>query len=129
MLNKKYYTRNNFSEKFKKFIYIFSILIIIVFLIISNLKINQKISNINKTVSQWEQKLKTLEERNQQLKAGIDQSLQSDYEEEILREKGMFKKKGENMVIVLTPQQEKSGAQQPVKNLLDQILETLKLKN
>ena len=130
MLNKKYYKKGNFQEKFNFSFYIFSILIIIAFLIISNLKITRRIGDIRKTTSQLEQQLKILEDKNQQLKAGISQASQSDYTEEILREKGLLEKKGEKMVVILFPQQEKGQIQeQAKKSIWDQILEILKLRD
>jgi len=86
---------------------LFSILTLalIGFLIISNLKINQKKAKLIEEIEKLEKEIQTLEEKNQKLKAGISETEKESHWEEIAREQGYIRE-GENPVVVLPPKEE-----------------------
>lgn len=73
---------------------------LIVFLVISNIKINKKRQEMNKEVDQLKQQVEILQERKDSLEAGLSQSQEEDFQEERLREQG-YKKPGEEVIAVL----------------------------
>ena len=127
---KKKYKRKSSSRKIFVSLTLGSLLfIIIVFLIISNWRINERRDGLIQRISQLRQEIQVLEERNQQLKAGVSQTLQSDYAEEVLREKGLYKKKGEEMVVILSPEAEEEGKKEEERSIWEKILGKLKLRD
>jgi len=103
-------------------------LIIVSFLIISNWKINKKRDELDERIFQLRQEVQVLEERNEQLNAGVSQTLEIDYSEEVLREKGLYKKKGEEVVVILPPEEEEE-TQEEEKSIWEKILGKLKLRD
>jgi len=118
-------SRKSFQYIFLPLILGFLFLIIIVFLIISNWKIHKRRTELNERISQLKQEVQVLEERNEQLKAGVSQTLESDYAEKVLREKGLYIKKGEKMVVILPPEEEKEEKVEE-KSIWEKILGKLK---
>jgi cell division protein FtsB len=112
---------------------IFSILIgglffcLIFFLVISNLKINKKRTELFSQIESLKKEIQLLEERNEKLKAGISQSQTEDYWEEKIREQG-YKKPGEEQVVVLPPEKTESQKIEEGKNFWQKFLEFLKIK-
>jgi len=104
-------------------------LIIIIFLVVSNVKINKRKKELNERISQLKQEIKVLQERNNELKAGIEESYQSDYIEKILRQKGLYKKEGEKVVVILPPKEEKKEIQKKEKSIWERFLELFKLRD
>ncbi|MCD6177851.1 septum formation initiator family protein [bacterium] len=104
-------------------------LIIIIFLVVSNVKINKRKKELNERISQLKQEIKVLQERNNELKAGIEESHQSDYIEKILRQKGLYKKEGEKVVVILPPKEEKKEIQKEEKSIWERFLELFKLRD
>ena len=51
-----------------------------------------------------------------------------EYLEKILREKGLYKKKGEKVIVVLPPREEKEEKKEKEKGFLEKILEKFNLK-
>ncbi len=100
-------------------------LIIIISLIISNWKISKRRTGLNQRILELRQETQVLEERNEQLKAGVSQTFQSDYAEKVLREKGLYKKKGEKVVVILPPEEEEEDKEEE-KNIWEKILGKLK---
>ncbi|MCD6550468.1 septum formation initiator family protein [bacterium] len=82
-------------------------LIIIIFLVFSNLKMNKRRAELNERISELKKEIELLQERNDQLKASVEGIGDSEYAEKILREKGLYKKKGEKVIVVL-PSEEKT---------------------
>lgn len=130
MIKKKYKKKrgkslqNIFLPLFLGFLF----LIIIISLIISNWKISKRRSEFNERILRLRQEIQVLEERNEQLKTGVSQTLQSDYAEKILREKGLYKKKGEKMVVIL-PSEEEEENKEEEKSIWEKILGKLKLRD
>jgi len=88
-------------------------LVIIGFLVISNWKINQKRAELNSQIESLKKEIQTLEEKKQQLEAGISQTGKEEYLEEAAREQLGLKKPGEEVVTVLPP--EKTEEEKPTK--------------
>jgi len=80
---------------------------VISFLIISNLKISQKRSDLLDRITELNQEIGALEAKKQELQANIDQTQSETYWEGKLREQG-YKKPGEEAVVVL-PSEEQTG--------------------
>ncbi len=130
MIKKKYRKKRGkpFQNIFLPLFLGFLFLIIIISLIISNWKISKRRSELNERTLRLIQEIQILEERNEQLKAGVSQTLQSDYAEKILREKGLYKKKGEKMVVILPPEEEEKNKKEE-KSIWEKILGKLKLRD
>lgn len=97
------------SRRFKKSSYqtiFFSILIgsllvlVIGFLIFSNLKISQRRADLTARIGDLKKEIQILEKKNQELRAGITQTESESYWEGRIREQG-YKKPGEEQVVVL----------------------------
>jgi cell division protein FtsB len=121
------YKNNRFLDK-KIIFYLLSSIIILFFLIISNWKIIKERSSLGIRVSQLKNEIKVLEEKNKQLKAGISKTMQFDYTEKILREKGLYQKKGEKSVIIVWPEKEKEGENE-AESIWDKILGKINLRD
>ncbi len=97
---------------------------IIGFLVISNLRINQKRGEMLGKIDLLKAEIQTLEEKKKELEAGISQTGQESYWEEKAREQG-YKKPGEEAIVVLPPQEEKATSTEEQKNFLEKILQKL----
>ena len=90
----------------------FSILIGVVllgaigFLIVSSLRIDKKRTEMTERIEELREEIRLLEERNEDLRAGIIQTESDVYWEEKMRERG-YKKPGEEAVVVLPPEETK----------------------
>jgi len=73
---------------------------VISFLIISNVRISQKRSDLLDKIGELNQEIEVLETKKQELQANIDQTQSETYWEGKLREQG-YKKPGEEAVVVL----------------------------
>jgi len=130
MIKKKYrkkrreFFHNIFFPLFLGFLF----LIIISFLIISNWKISKRRVDLSERIEQLRQEVQILEEKNEQLKAGVSQTYQLDYAEKMLREKGLYKKEGEEMVVIL-PSEEEEQDKEEEKGIWEKILGKLKLRD
>ncbi len=89
----------------------FSALLIILFLVIvgslifSNLRVNQKRTELTAKIEKLKEEIAVLGERNQALQSGIAQTYQEDYWKEKLYEQG-YVEKGEQQVVILPPKEE-----------------------
>lgn len=78
-----------------------SLLVLVIgFLIFSNLKISQRRTDLIAKIEDFKKEIQILEEKNQELRAGIAQTESESYWEERIREQG-YKKPGEEQVVVL----------------------------
>ena len=82
------------------FLFILDILII-GFLALANIRLFQKNLASSRQLSSVSSSLQQLEAKNKQLKSLLFQASQKEYVEKLLREKGMYKKPGEKVVVVL----------------------------
>jgi len=84
----------------------FLILLIIGFLISTNLKINRRRSELISQIETLKKEIQTLEEKNVNLKAEISQQGEEHFLEEKIREQG-YKKPGEEVVAIKKIEAEK----------------------
>lgn len=125
MITKKRKKEKHFPENL---IYTLLILILffgaVAFLIISNIRINQKRAEMNERIDSLKKEIQVLEEKNQQLKAGLSQIQEESYWEEKIREQG-YKKPGEEVAIILSSEgSEKS--EQIEKNFWQKLLDPVR---
>ncbi len=78
---------------------------VIGFLIFSNLKISQKRAELSAQIEDLKKEVQILEQKNQDLQAGIAKTGSESYWEERIREQG-FVREGEKQVIILPPEEE-----------------------
>jgi cell division protein FtsB len=97
---------------------------IIGFFVISNLRINQKRTQLTSQIESLRKEIQILEEKNVQLKAGISQTEEESYWEERLREQG-YKKPGEEQVVVLPPEEKGEEKGEAEKTLWQKFLEKI----
>lgn len=113
------------------------ILIVIGFLVISNWKINQKRVELRSQIEALRKEIQILEEKKQELEAGISQTKGEEYLEKEAREKLGLKKPGEEVVAILPPEKNEEDYNPPTTrpwkkfgeeaiNLIEKILEKLK---
>ncbi len=95
------------------------------FLVISNLRINQKRAELIDRIETLRTEIQVLDEKNQQLKAGLIQTESETYWEGKAREQG-YKKPGEEATVVLPPE-EKGQELAEEEGLWHEILEKLGL--
>ena len=97
------------SRRFRKYshqIIFFSVLIgsllvlVIGFLIFSNLKISQRRAELTTKIEDLKKEIQIFEKKNQELRAGITKTLSESYWEERIREQG-YKKPGEEQIVIL----------------------------
>ena len=70
------------------------------FLVITNLNLNENRTKLDSQLKYFEQEMQDLEKENQELKARVSQLSEEEYIETILREKEMYKKTGEGVIVV-----------------------------
>lgn len=88
----------------------------------SNFRINQRRTELLSQISDLDKQIRLLEEKNSQLKTGIEETQKDVHWEEKIREQG-YKKPGEEQVIVLPPKEESSNTAEQSKNLWQKFLE------
>jgi len=81
-------------------------LALIVFLSITNWKINQRRSELRTMLDQLKAQVQALEEKNKQLKENISYVQSQDYLEQVAREQLDMKKPGEEVVVIQKEEQE-----------------------
>lgn len=96
------------------------------FLVISNLRINQKRAELIDRIENLRAEIQALEGGNQQLKAGLIQTESETYWEGRAREQG-YKKPGEESVVVLPPEDKGQELTEEEEGLWNKILEKLGL--
>jgi len=90
------------------------------FLIVSNLRIGSKRTEMTNRIDELKQEISQLEERNTQLRAGIIETESDVYWEGKVREQG-YKKEGEEAVVVLPPEEETEESIKEEKSLWQKI--------
>ncbi len=96
----------------------------VIFLIISNLKINQKRQKLNAQVEILKEELQTLKQKNQELKTKIFQFTDKDFQEEEIRKQG-YKKPGEEVTVILSQKKTEKEEEKQKKNFWQRFLEKL----
>ncbi|MCH7604406.1 septum formation initiator family protein [Patescibacteria group bacterium] len=85
------------------------------FLAYQNIKIYQKKSELQETLQFFEAQVVELSERKTELEESIEEVQSQEYQEKVLRERGLYKKPGEEVVTILPPektQDETSGEEE-----------------
>ena len=75
------------------------------FLAYQNIKIHQKRSELQTTLSILEEQVFELTERKVELEEKIDEVQSQEYQEKVLREQGLYKKPGEEVITILPPEE------------------------
>jgi len=83
------------------------ILVVIGFLVISNWKINQRRAELNSKIEALKKEIQILEEKKQQLQAGISKAGTRDYLEKVAREQFGLQYPGEEVVVITKEKKEK----------------------
>jgi len=102
-----------------------SLLVLVIgFLIFSNLKISQRRAELTAKIEDFKKEIQILEKKNQELRAGITQTESESYWEERIREQG-YKKPGEEQVVVLPGEGGEGERTQKEKSLWQKILDKI----
>lgn len=96
---KKKYSKYTGQDKFLISLLIVLDILIVSFLIFSNIKIYSEAKHINNQYVNINKEIEQIEERNQELKELFALETQEDTER-FLREKGLYKKPGEEVVVI-----------------------------
>ena len=102
-----------------------AIIVIVAFFIYSNVKISQKRTEQLKKIEELNKEIQDLQQKNEQLKSGINAAGTQAYWEEKAREQG-YKKPGEEQVTIVPPAQNETQQTQTQKSFWQKIWEKLK---
>lgn len=83
---------------------------VVVFLVYQNVKIYQKRQELSKKVQESKSQVQALQQEKKNIQTGIQNSQNIEYQEKILREEGLYKKPGEQVITVL---RSSNGQNQP----------------
>lgn len=72
-------------------------------LLASNIKMTKKAQELQETKSYLSEKKDNLAREQDDLRIGVAQMQSAEYQEKVLREKGLYKKPGEEVITVLSP--------------------------
>lgn len=86
------------------FVFLGIFLGVIGFLAFQNFRIYQKRSELSSIAQELRAQVSALEQRKAQLEAGLVEIQSIEYQEEVLREQGLYQKPGEEVVTVLPPE-------------------------
>jgi cell division protein FtsB len=101
------------------------IFLVIGFLIYSNLKISQKRTELLTKIENLKKEIQILEEKNEELRAGIEKTESEDYQKEKLYEQGYIEK-GEKQVVVLPPKAAEKEKTSEQKNFWQRLLDPVR---
>ena len=88
------------EERISQILFPLFTLALIGFLLISNLKINQKRAKLTEGIESLKKEIEILEEKKQKLETGLSQAEKESYWEEKIRQEG-YVREGENPVVIL----------------------------
>ena len=101
---KKKIKNNFFTKKHNLYLfYIISTIILVIFLIFSTVRIEKRKIVLNKRIEELKNETSNIEKENAALKKAEEEGKSSYYIEKLLREKGLYKKKGEYVAVILMP--------------------------
>lgn len=98
---KRRYKKGNKQDKALMGLLIFFDILIIGFLVFGNLKLYAENKAINNQHANINKELQQLRDKNQKLKELFAFSSEEEYIERVLREKGMYKKAGEEVAVIV----------------------------
>ena len=107
-----------------KFIFI----VIIGILLFSNLQMNQRRRQLMLKISELDQEIVALEKRNQELEAGIAQTVDEKYLEQEARDNFQMRKPGESVVVVSPPENSQNNSSEEPKTWWQKVLEWVGIK-
>jgi len=114
-----------FSPIIFKYFAVLFVLVILLFLISANFKLYQKRTALGGQIGELVKKIKSFEERNQEMKAQISKSQSKEYLEEVAFEKLNLKPKGAEVGVIVPVQESKQEEVPKEKNFWEKILEKL----
>jgi hypothetical protein len=76
-----------------------------IFLIFHNIRIYQKRVELQERAENLRTQIVSLEQSKSELESAIQVGLTQEYQEKVLREQGLYKKPGEEVVTILPPEQ------------------------
>jgi cell division protein FtsL len=97
---KRKYTKHSGEEKLLIGFLLLLDVLIMGFLVFGNLKLYSENKEVKKQYFNLNQELVYLENKNRELKELFSYTNEDDYTEAILREKGMYQKQGEEVVVI-----------------------------
>jgi len=98
---------------------------VIGFLIFSNWKINKQRIELAERIENIKKEITALEQKKQGLEAAASESFKESYLEEVAREQLNLKKPGEEVVAILSPEEEEKQEIKEEKSLWQRILEKI----
>jgi len=113
------------SEIFFQILFFILILFFIGFLVVSNLKINKKRTELIDKIESLKKEIQILEEKKQKLETGISDTEKESYWEEKIRQQG-YVREGENPVVVIPPKETEKEESVKTQIFSGQILEKIK---
>lgn len=129
MIAKKQKKKKSFQEIFLSVLFVFFTLAIIGLLTVSNFKIRERRKELLSQIETLEKEIQNVENKNQELKAGISESQTQDYLEKEARERLGLKKPGEEVVAIKKIQSEEEQKEvKEEKSLWQKFLEFLRIK-
>jgi len=101
------------------------VLSVIGFLTFSSFKITQRKAELITKIESLRKEIQILEEKNQELRAGIEKTQSENYWEGKIRKQG-YKKPGEEQVVVLPPEESQEEKMVETQSLLERLAELVK---
>lgn len=86
------------------------------FLVFHNIRIYQKRVELQKRAEILKDQITSLEGRKNELESAIQVGTTQEYQEKVLREQGLYKKPGEEVVTILPPEQVQEEQKQQQRN-------------
>jgi cell division protein FtsL len=129
MITKRKKKKKSIQGIFFSVLVVFFVVSIAALLVVSNFKIRERRKELISQIETLKKEIQNLEEKNQEMKAGISESQTQDYLEKEAREKLGLKKPGEEVVAIKKIQsEEKPTEQKEEKSLWQKFLEFFKRK-
>jgi cell division protein FtsB len=122
--NRKIRKRSSFQNVFFSVFLAVIFIGLVGFLVVSDIRINQKRGELLKRIDELKKQAQILEEENTNLQAGIIETESEIYQEGKLREQGYIKE-GEKAVVVLPPENQTETQTTTEKNFFEKILEKI----
>jgi len=101
---KKNRNRKSYRVLFFSFLIGLLVLLMLGFLIFTNINIGRRRAELTERIEVLRKEIQILEEKNQELRAGITRAGGEDFLEEKAREQMGLKKPGEEVVVILPPE-------------------------
>lgn len=115
------YPRKTKKGSFQNIVFLSLFLIIFVgvvgALVVQNMKIYQKKSELSKKERELKAQIEQLRTQTFELESVVTESQTQEYQEKVLREQGLFKKPGEEVVTVLAPEGDTDTTQEESKKV------------